>query len=316
MHPPDTSLPTSLLQTIGNTTLLQLRHVVPEGHARVLIKLEAQNPTGSMKDRMALAMIEAAEADGRLQKGGSVVEYSTGSTGISLAFVCTLKGYPLSIVTSDAFSLEKRNHMRLLGAELTLVPSIDGGMTEALTLQMIEQARRIRQSRGSYWTNQLHNIDQVSGYFGLGEEIWRQTHGQVDAFVQSVGTAGSVRGTAMVLRAHHPGVHVVAVEPTESAVLSGGKAGVHRIGGIGAGFVVPLWEAHLIDEIETVSTEEAMTMARRLAREEALFSGPSTGCNVVAALRVAKRMGPEATVVTLMADTGLKYLSIPVYKQA
>ncbi len=314
--PPGTHRANTILQTIGNTTLLELRHVVPSGHARVLIKLEGQNPTGSMKDRAALAMTEAAEADGRLQSRGTVVEYTGGSTGVSLALVCAVKGYPLSIVTSDAFSLEKRTHMRLLGAELTLVPSVDGGMTEELTLNMIEAARRISERPGSYWTDQLNNIDQIASYLELGEEIWRQTDGQVDAFVQSVGTAGSVRGVATALRRHNQSVHIVAVEPAESAVLSGGETGVHGIEGVGAGFIVPLWDESLVDDIHTVSTEEAMKMSRRLAREEALFSGTSTGGNVVAALRVAERLGPKATVVTLMVDSGLKYLSTGLYKRA
>jgi len=314
--PPSTDRVNTILQTIGNTTLLELRHVVPSGHARVLIKLEGQNPTGSMKDRAALAMIEAAEADGRLQSRGTVVEYTGGSTGVSLAFVCAVKGYPLSIVTSDAFSLEKRTHMRLLGAELTLVPSVDGGMSKALTLNMIEAARRISERPGSYATDQLNNVDQIASYLELGEEIWRQTDGQVDAFVQSVGTAASLRGVATALRRHNEQVHIVAVEPAESAVLSGGETGVHEIEGIGAGFVVPLWDESLVDDIHGVSTEEAMKMSRRLAREEALFSGTSTGGNVVAALRVAERLGPNATVVTLMVDSGLKYFSTSLYKSA
>ena len=314
--PPSTDRVNTILQTIGNTTLLELRHVVPSGHARVLIKLEGQNPTGSMKDRAALAMIEAAEADGRLQSRGTVVEYTGGSTGVSLAFVCAVKGYPLSIVTSDAFSLEKRTHMRLLGAELTLVPSVDGGMSKALTLNMIEAARRISERPGSYATDQLNNVDQIASYLELGEEIWRQTDGQVDAFVQSVGTAASLRGVATALRRHNEQVHIVAVEPAESAVLSGGKTGVHKIEGVGAGFIVPLWDETLVDDIHTVSTEEAMKMSRRLAREEALFSGTSTGGNVVAALRVAERLGPNATVVTLMVDSGLKYFSTSLYKSA
>lgn len=305
----------TILQTIGNTTLLELRKVVPADHARVLVKLEGENPTGSMKDRMALAMIDAAEADGRLQNGGSVVEYTGGSTGVSLALVCAVKGYPLSIVTSDAFSQEKRNHMQVLGAELTLVPSIDGGMTEKLTLQMIEAARRIAREPGSYWTDQLNNVDQIACYVELGEEIWAQTKGSVDAFVQSVGTAASLRGVASALRRHNPNVRIVAVEPAESAVLSGGATGAHKIEGVGAGFIVPLWHDKLADHVHTVSTEEAMDMSRRLAREEALFSGTSTGGNVVAALGVAERLGPKATVVTLMVDSGLKYLSTALYSR-
>lgn len=310
----DHKITNTILQTIGNTSLLELRKVVPPDHARVLLKLEGENPTGSMKDRMALAMVEAAEADGRLQAGGTVVEYTGGSTGVSLALVCAVKGHSLSIVTSDAFSLEKRNHMQLLGADLTLVPSVSGGMTQELTLEMIEAAREIARKPGSYWTDQLNNVDQIACYVQLGNEIWTQTNGRVDAFVQSVGTAASLRGVAMALREHNRDVHIVAVEPTESAVLSGGETGSHKIEGIGAGFVVPLWSDELADGVHTVSTAEAMGMSRRLAREEALFSGTSTGANVVAALSVAKRLGPNATVVTLMVDSGLKYLSTDLYK--
>jgi cysteine synthase A len=305
----------SILERIGGTPLIELQHLVPEGAARILVKLESENPTGSMKDRMALAMIETAERDGRLPAGGRVVEYTGGSTGVSLALVCAAKRHPLSIVTSDAFSAEKRNHMAALGAELTLIPSDRGGMDAALTRSMIEAARQIAERTGAFWTDQLNNADQLPAYHAMGDEIWRQTSGSVDAFVQSTGTAASVRGVAERLRALKPDVRIVAVEPEESAVLSGGKTGVHRIEGVGAGFVVPLWAPELVDDVFPVSTERAMAMARKLAREEALFGGTSTGANLVAALDVAKRLGPEATVVTILCDTGMKYLSTPQYAQ-
>jgi cysteine synthase len=304
----------SMLERIGNTPLVELRSIVPEKSARILIKIESENPTGSMKDRMALAMIEAAERDGRLKRGGRVVEYTGGSTGVSLAFICAAKRYPLHIVTSDAFSLQKRDHMRALGAELSLVKSVGGGMDEALTRNMVELARQIRERTGAFWTDQLKNADQLSAYHAMGEEIWRQTEGRVDAFVQCVGTAASVRGVAESLRVKRSGIHIVAVEPAESAVLSGHKTGVHKIEGIGAGFVVPLWDPGVISEIATVSTEEAMGIARRLAREEAVFAGTSTGANLVAALRVAERLGSGATVVTLMCDSGIKYLGTDLYR--
>jgi cysteine synthase A len=268
-----------------------------------------------MKDRMALAMIEAAEADGRLQPGGSVIEYTGGSTGVSLAFVCAAKRIPLQIVTSNAFSKEKRDHMKALGAQLTLVDSPDGGTTKALTLEMIETARRLAEAPGSCWTDQLNNCDQISSYDRMGEEIWEQTRGNIDAFVQSVGTAGSLRGIGTCLRAHKEGVHIVAVEPEESAVLSGGPSGSHKIEGVGAGFVVPLWSDDIADEIQTVSTQEAMAFARRLAREEGIFAGTSTGGNVAAALRIAERLGRDRTVVTVAVDSGLKYLSTALYSE-
>ena len=306
----------TVLDFIGRTSLVPLRHLVPEGSARILVKLEYENPTGSMKDRMALAMVEAAEADGRLRPGGSVVEYTGGSTGVSLAFVCAAKRIPLQIVTSDAFSKEKRDHMTALGARLTLVRSPTGGTTKALTLEMIETARKLASAPGSYWTDQLNNVDQLASYERMADEIWEQAEGRVSAFVQSVGTAGSLRGISTRLRVHDGAVHVVAVEPEESAVLSGRPSGSHKIEGTGAGFVVPLWAPGLADEIQTVSTEEAMATARRLARHEGIFAGTSTGGNVAASLRVAERLGAGHTVVTVAVDSGMKYLSTPLYAQA
>ena len=303
----------TILDMIGKTRIVPLRHIVPEGSARILLKLELENPTGSMKDRMALAMVEAAQADGRLRPGGSVVEYTGGSTGVSLAFVCAAKRIPLRIVTSEAFSREKRDHMTALGARLTLVPSPTGGTTKALTLEMIETARKLAAAPGCYWTDQLNNVDQLSSYERMGEEIWEQAQERVHAFVPSVGTAGSLRGISTRLRALDPAVRVVAVEPEESAVLSGRPSGSHKIEGTGAGFIVPLWVDGLADEIQTVSTKEAMETARRLAREEGVFAGTSTGANVAAALRLAARLGRDRTVVTLAVDSGMKYLSTELY---
>jgi cysteine synthase len=264
---------------------------------------------------MALAVISRAEADGRLKPGDTVVEYTGGSTGASLALVCAAKGYRLRIVTSDAFSQEKRDHMAALGAELTLVPSEGGLTTRKLILDMIEAARAISREPRTYWIDQLSNHDSIAGYYALGEEIWSQTSGAIDAFVHSAGAAASVRGVATVLKRHHPGVRIVLVEPAESAVLLGGKPGGHRIEGIGIGRTPPLYDPALVDEILAVSSDEAEDMARRLAREEALFAGTSSGGNVVAALRVAERLGPGARVVTLMVDSGLKYLSTDVYRR-
>lgn len=299
----------SILSCIGNTSLLPLRHVVPTSGARVLLKIESENPTGSMKDRMALAMVTAAEADGRLAPDGSVIEYTGGSTGVSLSLVCAVKGYPLHIVTSDAFAREKLDHMRILGARLQIVPSDDGHMTEKLTRDMIAAAGVIAERTGGFWTDQMNNRDQLSAYDALAGEIWNQTKGRIDGFVQSVGTAASLRGTGDALRRSNGRIRIVAVEPAESPVLSGGRAGAHKIDGIGAGYVVPLWRDDAADQIERVSTDEATGMALRLAREEGLFAGTSTGANVVAALRVAEQLGGGATVVTIMCDTGMKYLA-------
>ncbi|MBZ0301667.1 MAG: PLP-dependent cysteine synthase family protein [Anaerolineae bacterium] len=304
----------TILEAIGNTPLMALGKVVPPHHARVLIKLEGANPTGSMKDRMAQAMIARAEADGRLKPGGTVVEYTGGSTGTSLALICAAKGYRLRIVYSDAFSQEKADHMRALGAEVMLVPSDGGRITKTLIQTLIETARQISQERDCYWTDQFNNTDHVAGYHALGEEIWMQTGGQVDAFVQSVGTSASLRGVGTILRQHKPGVQLIAVEPAESAVLSGEPTGAHHIEGIGAGFVPPLWDPILVHNILKVSSAEARAMAQRLAREEGLFAGISTGANVVGAIRVAEKLGRQATVVCLQVDTGLKYLSTDVFK--
>lgn len=298
----------TILDHIGNTSLLALRRIVPESGARILLKLESENPTGSMKDRMALAMIEAAEADGRLQAGGSVVEYTGGSTGVSLSLVCAVKGYPLHVVTSDAFSREKLDHMKILGARLQIVESESGRMTEKLTKDMIAAAGVIAQETGAFWTDQMKNRDQLVAYHAMAEEIWAQTEGRIDGFVQSVGTAASLRGIAEGLRRRTAAIRIAAVEPAESPVLSGGAPGAHKIDGIGAGYVVPLWQADIADDIERVSTEEAIAMALRLAREEGIFAGTSTGANVIAALRLAERLGPDATIVTVMCDTGMKYL--------
>jgi cysteine synthase len=298
----------SILDRIGDTHMLALRNLRPQSGARILLKLEAENPSGSMKDRMALAMIETAEADGRLKPGGTVVEYTGGSTGVSLALVCGVKGYPLKIVSSDAFAQEKLDHMRILGADLTIVHSDSGRMTEKLTRDMVEAARVIRDETGGFWTDQLKNTDQLSAYHRMADEIWRDVGGRVDAFVQSVGTAASLRGIAEGLRKRGRPIQMVAVEPAESAVLSGGAPGAHKIDGIGAGFIIPLWQAGIADRIERVSTDEAAEMALRLARAEGLFAGTSTGANVVAALRVAEQLGADATVVTVMCDTGMKYL--------
>ena len=297
-----------ILGCIGRTPVVELQRFVPAGGARVLLKLESHNPTGSIKDRMALAMIAAAESDGRLPPGGAVVEYTGGSTGVSLALVCAVAGHPLHIVTSDAFSKEKLDHMRLLGATLQVIPSDGGRMTERLTRDMIEAARVVSARIGAFWTDQMRNRDQLSAYHEMADEIWEQTGGSVTAFVQSVGTAGSLRGVSEGLRARRPDVVVVAVEPSESAVLSGGAPGAHKIDGVGAGFVVPMWEDGLADAIERVSTDEARAMAFRLAREEGIFAGTSTGANVAAALRVASRLPGGSTVVTIVCDTGMKYL--------
>jgi cysteine synthase A len=306
----------NVLAGIGNTPLVQLRRVVPDGSARVVAKLEWANPTGSMKDRMAKAAIERAEADGRLRPGGTVVEYTAGTTGISLAFVCAAKGYGMEVVYSDAFSDEKRMIMQAFGARVTDVKSDNKKITAALIKEMIGQAAEVSARPGHWYCDQLNNHDAVGGYLPLGEELWRQTDGQIDAFVHAVSTAHSIHGVTRSLWAHNDRIRIVAVEPAESAVLSGSPSGSHKIEGIGIGFTPPLWEPDLVNEIQTVSTEEAKAMARRLAREEGIFAGTSTGANVVAALRVAARLGSDATVATIVVDSGTRYLSTDLFTAA
>jgi cysteine synthase len=304
-----------ILQSIGNTSLVELHRVVPPECGQIFAKLESQNPTGSMKDRMALAVISRAEADGRLAPGGTVVEYTGGSTGTSLALVCAAKGYKIHVVSSKAFSKEKLDHMVAYGAQLTLVPYAGQGITKQVFLDMIEAARKLCQQPNTYWVNQLSNSDTIAGYASLGEEIWKQTEGKIDAFVQSVGTGASLRGVATVLRRYNPKIRIIAVEPAESSVLSGGPSGAHDIEGIGIGYTPPLWDANLVDEVLSVKTEDAKDMARQLARQDAIFAGTSSGGNVHAAIRVAKKLGPSSRVVTLMIDSGLKYVSTDLYRQ-
>jgi cysteine synthase A len=303
----------TVLDAIGNTPIAELRNVVPPGCGRIVAKLEWGNPTGSMKDRMARAAIEGAERDGRLPPGGTVLEATMGTTGISLALVCAAKGYGLHIVFSDAFSDEKRWAMQAFGATVEDVPSDHGRITEGLVKAMLARAHELSARPTYWWCDQLNNRDAINGYVAMGEEIWSQTSGRVDAVVHAVSTGHSILGVARGLREHKPTLHVAAVEPAESAVLSGQASGSHKIEGIGIGFVPPLWEPDEVDEILTVTTDDAKAMARRLAREEGLFAGASSGANVVAALRLAQRLGPGATVATILVDSGLRYLSTDVF---
>ncbi len=304
----------TILDSIGNTPIVELRKIVPPDSARIFAKLEWANPTGSMKDRMAKAVIGRAETDGRLVPGDTVVEYTAGTTGISLALVCAAKGYGFHAVFSDTFSDEKRVTMCAFGAQITDVLSDNKKITEKLIKEMIETSRRISEQPGHWWADQLNSHDAVEAYYSLGEEIWQQTGGAINAFVHAVGTAHSIHGVTKALWKHNPKIHIAAVEPAESAVLSGEPTGSHKIEGIGIGFIPPLWDSKLVNEIMKVTTSEAKSMARRLAREEGLFAGTSSGANVVAALRLAKRLGPEATVVTIMVDSGLRYISTDLYR--
>jgi cysteine synthase len=300
------------LGAIGSTPVVRVERLVEPGTAEVWVKLESANPTGSYKDRMALAMIEGAERDGLLGPGQTVVEYTAGSTGSSLALVCSLKGYPLRIVTSDAFAPEKLRTMSALGAQLEVIPSPEG-VTPELVPRMIRRSREIVEEVGGYPTDQFRNRHMVEGYRALGAELLGQLDGRVDAFCAFVGTGGCFTGVARRLRETLPDLLRVAIEPAESPVLSGGDPGTHGIEGGGAPFWPPLLEREDFDEVVAVPEEAAFAMARRAAREEGLWSGPSTGANLVVALQLARRLGPGKRVVAPLADSGLKYLAGTLY---
>ena len=306
----------SVLQAIGNTPLVRLNKVVPPNSAEVLVKLEYFNPTGSYKDRMAVAMIEEAEKRGDLRPGMTVVEYTGGSTGSSLAFVCTVKGYRFHVVSSDAFAQEKLQTMRAFGADLDVIPSQDGQVTPDLIPRMMQRAREIANTEPSYFADQLHNADAAKGYEPIGLEVVEQAGNRVHAFCASVGTAHMLMGVARVLRRLSPSPRIVALEPASSPILSRGTSGAHRVEGIGIGLVPPLLDKALYDEARANDELESRRMARRLAREEGIFAGTSTGMNVAGACELARELGPGHTVVTVAVDTGLKYLAGDLYGQA
>jgi cysteine synthase len=302
------------IEAIGGTPVVRLERLAGEADAEVWVKLEAANPTGSYKDRMALAMIEAAERDGRLRPGQPVVEYTGGSTGSSLAFVCAVKGYPLRIVSSDAFAVEKLRTMQAFGATVELIPSPQG-ITPELIPAMVRRAGEIAAETGAFWTDQFNNRDMLEGYRRLGEELLEQLPGPpaIKALCSYVGTAGCFLGSSRALAVKLPGLHRVVVEPAESAVLSGGAAGTHHIEGGGVGHWPPLLGPEDFDEVVAVPEADAFAMAREAARTEGIFSGPSTGANLIAALGLARRLGAGHRVVTVQVDSGLKYLAGSLY---
>lgn len=304
-----------MLSAIGNTPLVRLSRVAPANAADVWVKLEFYNPTGSYKDRMALSMIARAEQRGTLKPGMTVVEYTGGSTGISLAFVCAVKGYRCRIVCNDAVALEKRRSMEIFGAELEVLKSDGGKLTPDLVPRMMARAREIAAEGPSYATDQMRNPDMVAGYEPLGEEIVRQVRGPIHAFCAAVGTSGMLMGVSRVLRRTSPATRIVALEPATSAVLSGQTPGRHGVEGVAPGFVPPQFDRSAVSEIRAIDEAEARRMARSLARQEGLFAGTSTGLNVVAALQLARELGPGHTVVTVAVDSGLKYLAGDLYSE-
>jgi len=301
-----------MLGAIGSTPVVRVTRLVEPGMAEIWVKLESANPTGSYKDRMALAMIEGAERDGRLRPGQTVVEYTGGSTGSSLAYVCALKGYPLRIVTSDAFAHEKLRTMEAFGAELDIISSPEG-ITPALIPKLIERSKEVVDEVDGFATDQFRNRDMLDGYAGLARELLEQLNGRIDSFCAYVGTSGCFVGVTRELRRTLPELQRVAIEPAESPVLSGGEPGTHRIEGGGSGLWPPLLERADFDEVRIVSTADAFAMARRAAKEEGLWSGPSTGANLTVSFELARELGEGKRVAMPLVDSGLKYLGGDLY---
>jgi len=304
-----------VLQTIGHTPIVKLNRLALPGGADIFLKLEYFNPTGSYKDRMALAMIEGAEARGALRPGMRVVEYTGGSTGSSLAMVCAVKGYAFVPLSSDAFANEKIRTMQAFGAEVEIVPSDGGQVTPALFDRFKQRIASMKDEPGTFWTDQFNNADALNGYRDIGVELLEQL-GSVDVFCGAVGTAGMLVGVSRVLKTRDNRTRIVALEPAGSPVLTGGRGGPHRVEGTAPGFVPPHLTQTDYDEARAIDEEEARAMARRLAKEEGIFAGVSTGLNVVAALQFARELGPGHRVATVAVDTGLKYLAGDLFSEA
>lgn len=303
------------MRPIGNTPLFKLTRLVEPGWADVYVKYEGGNPTGSMKDRMALSMIEGAEQRGQLRSGGTVVEYTGGSTGSSLAMVCAMKGYKAHLVSSDAFAEEKLQTMRAFGATLELIPSLDGKITAKLIDDMIGRAKELSGGDNTFWTDQINNVDNRNAYHQMAKEILQELGDDIDEFVQGVGTAGSISGNAEVLKEKIPHIRFSAVEPYHVRFLSGGDtSGTHRLEGIGLGFVPSIYRGDLIDNVISVTDEDAYKTARQLALREGIFGGTTSGANVWAALQRAKVLGKGKKIATIIVDSGLKYLNRDLYR--
>jgi cysteine synthase A len=299
----------SVLSAIGRTPLVRLRRVVSPLDAEVVVKLESANPTGSYKDRMALAMIEGAEARGQLRPGMRVIEFTGGSTGSSLGMVCAAKGYHLILLSSDAFSREKLLTMEAFGAELRIVPSEGGKVTPDLFDRFRKEIAKLASEPDTFWTDQFHNEDAIRGYMGIGQELLEQTDGRLDAFCGAVGTGGMLAGVTRAVREAGSHARIVALEPLSSPALTQGRGGAHRVEGIGTGTVPPHMTNRPFDEARAVDEADARHMARQLAREEGLLVGTSSGLNIAAAVQLARELGPGKTVATVAVDTGLKYLA-------
>jgi cysteine synthase A len=303
------------MNVIGNTPLIKLERLSEPGCAEIYVKCEGANPTGSMKDRMALSMIEGAEKRGELKPGGKVVEYTGGSTGSSLAMVCAVKGYHAHFVTSDAFAEEKLQTMRAFGADLDIIPSENGLITAKLIDSLIERARVLSKNPNTFWTDQFNNIDNRNAYHGMAREILNILGHDIDEFIAAVGTGGCFSGNAEVFKNEIHGIRCIPVEPLNVRALSGGDtSGTHKLEGIGSGFVPSICRLDLADEIISVSDEDAYDTARKLARLEGIFGGTSSGANVWAAIQRAKIIGQGKKIVTVICDSGLKYLNGDLYR--
>src|SRR6187397_798332 len=311
-----TSTANSVLKAIGETPDVRLRRVVPAGGADVLVKLESVNATGSYKDRMALGMVEGAEARGALRPGMRVVEFTGGSTGSSLGMVCAAKGYPFVALSSDAFAKEKLLTMTAFGANLRIVPSDGGKVTPALFDRFRSEIAKLAAEPNTFWTDQFHNTDALIGYAGIGREILEQTGGRVDVFCGAVGTGGMLAGVARALRDGGSTARIVALEPTESPAMTQGRGGAHRVEGIATGSIPPHMSARPYDEARAIDEAAGREMARRLAREEGVLVGTSSGLNIAAAVQIARELGPGRVVATVAVDSGLKYLAGDLFETA
>ncbi|CAM3913795.1 cysteine synthase A [Alicyclobacillus pomorum] len=299
----------SILELIGNTPVVRLNRLPEEGSAEVFVKLEWFNPGGSVKDRIALSMIEAAEREGKLKPGDTIVEPTSGNTGIGLALVAAAKGYKVVLTMPETMSQERRSLLKAYGAELVLTPGADG-MRGA-----VEKARELQEKYGYFMAQQFDNPANPEIHERTtGVEIVKQVDGKLDAFIAGVGTGGTLTGVGRVLRREIPNCKLIAVEPAASPILSGGKPGPHKIQGIGANFIPSILDTNLYDEVRTVENETAFEVARRLAREEGLLVGISTGANVHIALQVAKELGKGHRVLTVSPSNGERYLSTPLFQ--
>lgn len=303
------------MPVIGNTPLIKLEHLPGTGDAAIYVKYEGANPTGSMKDRMALSMIEGAEKRGQLKPGGRVIDYTGGSTGSSLAMVCATKGYHAHFVSSDAFAEEKLQTMQAFGATLEIFTSDNKKITAKLIDDMVARARELSNEPNTFWTDQFNNVDNRNAYHQMANEVIAVLGQNIDEFIMGVGTGGCFSGNAEIYKQQIPGIRCIALEPFNVRALSGGdKSGTHRLEGIGTGFVPSICRKDLADEILPVKDEDAIQTARLLARTEGIFGGITSGANVWAALQRAKALGKGKKIVTVICDSGLKYLKGELYK--